>query len=118
MIDTITFNFSISFVGIILYYHWEAMVVSYLSTRIISLPFKGIQDLVTDSDYKLLTQPGSANSDAFKYSKDPFWQRAWKERMESVIKDFEGIEGNILNVRIINLITCIGRLFCNNLYLG
>ena len=76
------------------------MVVSYLSTRIISLPFKGIPDLVTDSDYKLITLPGSAISDAFKYSKDPFWQRAWKERMENALKEFEGVEGNVIKVNV------------------
>ena len=77
------------------------MVVSYLSIRIIPLPFKGIQDLVTDSNYKLITMPGSAFSDAFKYSKNPYWQRAWEERMEPALKDFEGIEGNIMKVTII-----------------
>ena len=74
------------------------MVVSYLSKRIIPLPFKGIKDLVTDSDYKVITMPGSAYTDLFKYSKDPFWQRAWKERMEPAMKDFEEIEGNVIKV--------------------
>ena len=45
--------------------------------------------------------PGSAFSDAFKYSKNPYWQRAWEERMEPALKDFEGIEGNIMKVTII-----------------
>ena len=80
--------FSVSVMGLLLYHHWEAMIVSYLSTRIINIPFNGIPSLVTDTDYNLLTLPGSALSDSFKHSKDPFWQKAWNERMEPFIDDY------------------------------
>ena len=74
--------------GLLLYYHWEAMIVSYLSTRIINIPFNGIPSLVTTTDFKLLTLPGSAQADSFKHSKDLFWQKAWNERMEPYLDDY------------------------------
>ena len=80
--------FSASVMGLLLYYHWEAMIVSYLSTRIISIPFNGIPSLITNTDYNILTLPGSVLADSFKHSKDSFWQRAWKERMEPFLDDY------------------------------
>ena len=70
------------------------MVVSYLATRIVKLPFKGINDLVTNSDFKLITQPNSANTDIFKFSKNSIWQKAWQERMKPNIHIFENFEGD------------------------
>ena len=74
--------------GLLLYYHWEAMIVSYLSTRIINIPFDGIPSLVTNTDYNLLTLPGSSQADSFKHSKDPFWQKAWNQRMKPFFDDY------------------------------
>ena len=70
------------------------MVVSYLATRIVKLPFKGINGLVTNTDFKLITLPNSANTDTFKFSKDSIWQKAWKERIEPNLHKFDDIEGD------------------------
>ena len=74
--------------GLLLYYHWEAMIVSYLSTRIINIPFDGIPDLIINTDYNLLALPGSSQADSFKHSKDPIWQKAWNERMKPFLDDY------------------------------
>ena len=58
--------------GLLLYYHWEAMIVSYLSTRIIAIPFNGIPSLITNTDYNLLTMPGSAQADTFNKTEKAF----------------------------------------------
>ena len=73
--------FSVSLMGLLLYYLWEAMLVSYLSTRIISLPFRDVRSLLS-TDFKLIALPGSYQADAFRFSNDPFWQKAWNERMK------------------------------------
>ncbi len=47
----ITF-FSILFFGTLVYYHWEAMIISYLAVRTITLPFASLEELVKDTDFK------------------------------------------------------------------
>ena len=46
--------------GALLYWHWEAMLISYLATRVIVLPFDGISSLVENSDFKIGLSPGSS----------------------------------------------------------
>ena len=44
--------------GTLLYWHWEAMIISYLAVRTISLPFNSLEELVLNTDYKArLGQP-------------------------------------------------------------
>ena len=43
----------ITFCGVIIYYHWEAMVISYLAVRTIVLPFSSLEDLVTNTNFKV-----------------------------------------------------------------
>jgi len=40
---TYCFGLSILVAGTIIYYHWEAMLISYLATRVIALPFKSLE---------------------------------------------------------------------------
>ena len=67
--------------GIVIYYYWEAMLISYLSTRFIPLPFTNIRELVDNSDFKIGTKEGTSFEDAFKLSTDPIWQKAYSERI-------------------------------------
>ena len=46
--------------GFLLYLQWEAMLISYLATRVIVLPFDGISSLVENSDFKIGLSPGSS----------------------------------------------------------
>jgi hypothetical protein len=41
--------FSLLFFGTMIFWHWEAMLISYLATRVISLPFKNIPGLVANT---------------------------------------------------------------------
>ena len=74
--------------GIVIYYYWEAMLISYLSTRFISLPFTNIRDLVENSDFKIGLVKGSSFEDAFKLSTDPIWQKAYSERIEPFLDQY------------------------------
>ena len=76
------FYFSIMGFGFLLYLQWEAMLISYLARRTINLPFNSIPTLITKSDFKIAVIPGSSYEDAFKTATDPFWQKAWTERIE------------------------------------
>ena len=76
------------FAGIVIYYYWEAMLISYLSTRFISLPFTNIRGLVENSDFKIALIKGTAFEDAFKLSTDPIWQKAYSERIEPYLDQY------------------------------
>ena len=73
--------------GLVIYYHWEAMLVSYLSARFIVMPFNSIPELITNTDYKIVVLPGSSTLDSFKQSNDFYRQQAWKNRIEPNIKE-------------------------------
>ena len=72
--------------SILIFYHWEAMLISYLATRVIVLPFNNIRELVEQSTFVIALFPGSS-LDSFKFSEDPNWQRAWKQRIEPYLDD-------------------------------
>ena len=61
---------------------WEAMLISYLSARTITLPFKDIEGLMLKTDSKVFVLPYSAKMDSFRYSSVPILQRVYTERIE------------------------------------
>ena len=73
--------------GLLTYYYWEAMLVSYLSARFIVMPFNSIPELITNTDYKIVVLPGSSMMESFKQSNNFYWQEAWKNRIEPNIKE-------------------------------
>ena len=77
------------YASILLYYHWEAMLISYLATRVIVLPFNNIRELVDQSTFVISLFPGSSYMDSFKFSEDPDWQRAWEQRLEPYLDNYE-----------------------------
>ena len=74
--------------GIVIYYLWEAMLVSYLSTKVIVLPFNSIKELVEKTDFRIALTPGTSYEDSFKYSTDPIWQKAYSERIEPYLEEY------------------------------
>ena len=53
--------------SVLLYWHWEAMLISYLATRVIVLPFNNIDELVKTSSFKIALNPGSSYEGTFIY---------------------------------------------------
>ena len=94
------------------------MLISNLSTRVITLPFTGIETLLTQSDFKIAVKPGTSFVDAFKHSTNPVWQAAWTNRIEPYLNDyndyFEYFDGgkkkkmNLKNSRIIFSLASLG----------
>ena len=58
------------------------MLISYLSARTITLPFKDVEELMLKSNDKIFVQPYSAQMDSFRYSSVPIFQRVYTERIE------------------------------------
>ena len=44
--------------SVILYFFWEAMLVSYLAVDVQVLPFNGIETFMSSSNYKMASQQG------------------------------------------------------------
>ena len=81
--------FSLLFFGTMIFWHWEAMLISYLATRVISLPFKDIPDLVANTQFRIILRPGTSMEDAFKTSRDPIWQTAWTDRVQPHLEEHD-----------------------------
>lgn len=78
------------------WWHWEAMLITYLSTRRISLPFNNIPELVTQSPFRIILIPGTSYEDAFKTSRDEFWKIAWTDRVQPHLEENRGLSKDIL----------------------
>ena len=83
--------FSLLFFGTMIFWHWEAMLISFLATRIIYLPFKDIPDLMTNTQFRIILVPGSSFQDDFETSPDPIWQAAWIDRVQPNLEESAGL---------------------------
>ena len=91
-------HFRIMYAAMLIYWHWEAMLISYLATRVITLPFRGVPELVDKSNFRIGLIPGSYFEDVFKYETDPHWQLAWKKRIQPYVKDYQGYQAKIIKL--------------------
>ena len=83
--------FSILFFGTMIFWHWEAMLISYLATRVIVLPFNNIPELVSNTQLRILVRPGTSHEDYFKFSQNPDWQAAWIDRVQPNLEESAGL---------------------------
>ena len=83
---------SLIFFGTMLWWYWEAMLLAYLATRTVSLPFKDLSDLVTNTEFRIILLSGSLHEAHFRTSKDSTWQAAWTDRVEPYLEEFVGYQ--------------------------
>ena len=83
--------YSLLFFGTLMYLHWEAMLISYLSTRVTVLPFNNIPELISQSQFRIVLTPGSSYEDDFKTATDPDWVIAWNDRVKPHLDEFMGV---------------------------
>ena len=79
---------SILVASALLYWHWEAMLVSYLATRKTVLPFHTLSEMYENTDFRLALIPSTSFEDSFKYSADPLWQKIYKERLQPHLQEY------------------------------
>ena len=87
-----TFFTLISFLyaGLICYFHWEAMLISEIATRVTRIPINNMKDIL-ESDYKVLTLgPGSFQWDSFKYGNE-LRKQIFADKMEPYEQDFKNL---------------------------
>ena len=81
--------------SVLLYFLWEAMLVSYLAVDVQVLPFNGMETFISSSNYKMTTGiPGSYAQSVFEYATDPTWKAVFTERLEPYIDDYGKYLGN------------------------
>ena len=74
--------------AMLIYYHWEAILVSYLSTRKTVMPFNTVEELYLNTEFRVALIPSTTFEDNFKYSKDPIWNNLYKERIGPNIPEY------------------------------
>ena len=72
----------------ILYFLWEAMLVSYLAVDVQVLPFTGMETFMSSSNYKMASAPGWYAYSVFENANDPSWKAVFTERMEPYVDDY------------------------------
>ena len=85
---------SLLFFGTLMFWHWEAMLISYLATRVIVMPFTDIAELVSNTDYRIILTPSSSHESAFKFSQNPDWQKAWIDRVQPHLEEHRGLSSS------------------------
>ena len=73
----------------LLYWHWEAMLVSYLATRKTVLPFNSLSEMYERTNFRLALIPSTSYEDNFKYSNDPLLSRIYKERIQPHLQEYK-----------------------------
>ena len=74
--------------GLLVYYHWEAMLVVYLASRKTVLPFTNVENMYSKTPFRLAMIPDTSYVDGFKYSLDPGWQKIYNERIEPHLQEY------------------------------
>ena len=74
---------------------WQACLRSSLTTKVVELPFNNIPELLENNNFRIAIIPGSVHEDAFKYATDYHWKRAWKERIQPFLHEYEDNKGNM-----------------------
>ena len=82
----------------LLYLQWEAMLITYLSTRVIVMPFRSVQELLDATDYQIVVSPGGSMEDAFRYSPDPIMRRAYEENITPRLDEMESDGDDLAHV--------------------
>ena len=90
------FIFSVLYCALLVESFWEAMLISYLATRVTVLPFFSIETLLKDTDYKVALLPGTSYEDLFRYATDSVWQDTFKERIEPYLGQYQAVGENIM----------------------
>ncbi len=78
----------------LLYLHWEAMLISFLSARKLTLPFNSFEGVLS-TDYTVLAYPGTASEDALSRSgKDTTLGKLWEQKVKPYFESYRSYEYN------------------------
>ena len=90
--------FSIILASALIFYHWEAMLVSYLSTRKTIMPFSGLADMHKNTNYRLAIIPSTTFEDTFRLSNDTLLQSIYQERFLPHRQEYLGYKNYLVDM--------------------
>lgn len=70
--------------------HWNAKLVSFLSIQHLALPFTNLAELMQDPSYTIALIPNSAHEEDFKFSSDALWLQAYQDRIRPNLDKYQG----------------------------
>ena len=89
--------------GALLFWRYNAVLVSQLSVQISSYPISSMKDLVGNSDYKLIVEDGSASGDYFQQAtlesnpvSHALWHSHFKDTTKYFVPDLSEVEGMLV----------------------
>ena len=86
--EVIIIFFSILITTVLIYYHWAAMLITHLTIRKTSMPFRTIEDLYYNTNFRISLLPNSAQEDDFAQSADPMFQKIYSERIKPHLQEY------------------------------
>ena len=81
-----------------LHFYWEAQLISYLTARKTILPFKNVEDMYENTDFRIALIPSTTYEDNFKYSNDPKWVKVYEERFKPHIEEYMAYENYLTDM--------------------
>lgn len=89
---------SIIVASALIYWHWEAMLVSYLATRKTVLPFSGIAEMYQNTEFRLALIPSTTYEDNFKYAQDPIFKGVYEDRIQPHLDEYSSYENYLTDM--------------------
>ena len=72
----------------LMYWHWEAMLVSYLSTRKTVLPFTSIAEMYEKTSFRLALRPQTTYHNNFRYTTDALFRKVYHDRVKPYVMEY------------------------------
>ena len=82
--------------SVMINWYWQAMLISYLSKKVVQLPFNNINELLEKTNFRIVVLPGSYYEDVFKYATDYHFEMAWKERIQPFLHEYKDNNGHMI----------------------
>ena len=94
--------FSFLYAGLICYFHWEAILISEIATRVTRIPFNNMKE-VYESDYKVLAMPGSFQWESFKYGNE-LRRKIFAEKMKPYENEYKKFGNTLVPINCVRLL--------------
>ena len=85
---------SMVLVASLLFYHWNADILSSLLDRRIVLPFTNLEDMYRNTPIRIALVPGTSWEYDFKAFQNPTWQNIYAERIYPYLEEYSAYSTN------------------------
>jgi len=82
----------------LIWWHWEAKLISFLSSRKTNMPFSTLEEMYQRTDFRLALIPATSYEDNFKYSNDPIWKAIYAERLQPYLEEYKKYPNDMIRL--------------------